>query len=98
MSVWSSRITEPGAFWGMIGGFLACVIPKALVQAGVISLPVILDPIVIGAAVSIVTIVLVSRRTEVRQEENDFRKMLHVTPPELSDVAKIAARRCCQSC
>ena len=88
MSVWSSRITEPGAFWGMIGGFLACVIPKALVQAGVISLPVILDPIVIGAAVSILTIVLVSRQTEVRQEESDFRKMLHVTPPELSDVAK----------
>jgi len=88
MSVWSSRITEPGAFWGMIGGFLACVIPKALVQAGVISLPVVLDPIVIGATVSVATIILVSRRTEVRPEEIDFRQMLHVTPPELSDVAK----------
>lgn len=88
MSIWSSRVTEAGAFWGMVGGFLACVIPKALVQLDVIELPVILDPIVIGASVSLLVIVLVSRAGRVSAEENRYREALHIVPAELKDADK----------
>ncbi len=30
MSVWSRRITEAGAFWGIVAGFAGNVVPKAL--------------------------------------------------------------------
>jgi len=85
MSIWSSRVTEAGAFWGMVVGFLACVVPKALVMVEVLRLPVILDPIVIGATCSILTIVIVSRRGTVSEEQLQFLKQLHIAPPELAD-------------
>jgi len=88
MSVWSKRITEAGAFWGMVTGFFACVLPKALVTASFITLPVILDPIVIGALASILTIVFVSRAGAVSEAEQGFREQLHVAPAELADAGK----------
>jgi len=88
MSVWSKRITEAGAFWGMVVGFLGCVVPKALVTANLVALPVALDPIVIGTAASILTIVLVSRAGVVTEAEQGFREQLHVAPAELADVTR----------
>ena len=35
MSVWSRRITEAGAFWGIVAGFAGNVVPKALALLGV---------------------------------------------------------------
>jgi sodium/pantothenate symporter len=78
-------MTESGAFWGMIAGFFVCVIPKALDLAGVISLPVYLNPIAIGAVASLLTIVLVSRRGSVTAADKAFLDRLHVVPPELAD-------------
>ena len=49
MSVWSRRITEAGAFWGIVAGFAGNVVPKALALLHVIVLPVWADPIIIGA-------------------------------------------------
>jgi sodium/pantothenate symporter len=85
MSVWSARMTEAGAFWGMFGGFLSCVVAKALVLAKLISLPVILDPLVLGAVISLSLIVVVSRFSVVRDEEREYREALHIAPPELYD-------------
>jgi Na+/proline symporter len=85
LSIWSSRVTEAGAFWGMVVGFLACVVPKALVMVEVLRLPVILDPIFIGATCSILTIVIVSRRGTVSEEQRQFLEQLHIAPPELAD-------------
>jgi sodium/pantothenate symporter len=85
MSIWSPGVTEAGAFWGMVVGFFTCVVPKALVMLEVLHLPVILDPIVIGATCSILTIVIVSRRGSVSQEQRQFLQQLHLAPPELAD-------------
>lgn len=85
MSVWSEGMTEAGAFWGMFGGFVSCVVAKALVMANFVSLPVILDPLILGALVSLSLIVVVSRFGEVRVEEREFREALHIAPPELYD-------------
>jgi hypothetical protein len=90
MSVWSSRITAAAAMWGIIAGFFGNVIPKLLSLAGIVDWPVYLDPILIGVALSLITVLLVSRSTEVTQEERDYRASLFVAPSDDVEAAKIA--------
>ncbi len=82
MSIWSDRITASAAFWGMISGFVGNVIPKLLDTLGVIDLPTILDPFVIGASVSLLVISTVSRYTRVSDVQREYRLSLHVVPEE----------------
>jgi sodium/pantothenate symporter len=93
MSVWSARITADGAFWGIIVGFFGNIVTKALSYFGVIALPVWADPIIIGAGLSLLAIVLVSRRGEVTQQEHDYRTRLHVIPEAELDIAEIRQTR-----
>jgi len=85
MSVWSKRITSSAAFWGITCGFAGNVIPKLLVTMKIIALPVYLDPILIGAVVSLSVVVLVSKMTTVSKAENDYRLSLLQTPEEELD-------------
>jgi sodium/pantothenate symporter len=80
MSIWSNRITEPAAFWGIIAGFGGNIGANLLSMFEIVDLPVYLDPIFIGAAVSSAVIGVVSRFGAVTQEEHDFRRQLHRTP------------------
>ncbi len=82
MSIWSKRITSAGAFWGITSGFLANVIPKFCDFMQWIDLPAYLDPILIGAVVSLVVTISVSRRGEVSLAEQQYRQKLHTTPIE----------------
>ena len=91
MSVWSKKITEPGAFWGLVAGFIGYSIPKALTLADVIELPTWLDPLIIGFIVSLITILVISAKTSVTPAEAAYRESLHVPPEELQDAK--AARR-----
>ena len=81
MSVWSQRITADGAFWGIVVGFVGNLIPKVLSVFEVISLPVYLDPFVIGIVLSFITIVLVSRNGLVTEAEDLYRLKVHQAPP-----------------
>ena len=90
MSIWSSRITAAAAMWGIVAGFLGNVIPKLLSLAGVVEWPVYLDPILIGAVLSLVTVLWVSRYTLVTQEEHDYRASLFIAPTEDVEPEKIA--------
>lgn len=87
MSVWSKRISEPAAFWGMVAGFAVYVAPKALTTLELITLPSYLNPILLGFVASLITVLIISRQTEVSAEETAYRDALHVAPPELSDDA-----------
>lgn len=80
MSIWSKRITKDGAFWGMISGFVFNVVPTILDYTGVIDLPSYLNPILIGAAVSLVVTIVVSHNGAVTRTERLFRMRLHRTP------------------
>lgn len=88
MSIWSRRTTEAGAFWGMVGGFVSCAGSKALEIMGVIALPVFLDPLVLGALVSLSLIIGVSRYGIVSDAEKKFLHALHVSPAELGDAIR----------
>ncbi len=85
MSIWSDRITAAAAFWGITSGFLGNAIPKLLVSLDVVELPVYLDPIVIGAAISLVVVLAVSRYTSVTEIERNYRLSLLKTPIEERD-------------
>jgi len=80
MAIWSQRITEAGAFWGMIAGFVGNIGANLLMLIGGISLPVYLDPILIGAVFSLAVILVVSKSGTVSQQEQQFRQQLHIAP------------------
>jgi Na+/proline symporter len=80
MSVWSKRITSSAALWGIVAGFVGNVVPKMLSLMEIISLPVYMDPVLIGAVLSLITILLVSRLAQVSEAEKAFRSQLHRTP------------------
>jgi sodium/pantothenate symporter len=85
-SVWSKRITEAGAFWGMVAGFVGFIGPKILTTLDIITLPVYSDPLLLGFFASLLTAILVSRYSDLSSEEAAYRESLHIAPPEMSDV------------
>lgn len=80
MSIWSRSITAAGAFWGMIVGLLANVIPAGLDTLGVIDLPSYLEPALLGTTASVLTIWWVSRRQAPSAAEQSYLARLHETP------------------
>ncbi len=89
MSIWSKRITEAAAFWGMLTGLVLNVVPKFFDVIGVISLPSYLDPAIIGGLASLVVTIAVSRHTAVTAEEADYLAALHVRPPGEVEPSKV---------
>ena len=88
MSVWSKTITADGAFWGIVTGFFGNVIPALFDYIGFISLPSYLNPALIGASISLITIIYISKRGTVSAEEAQYRKDLHRTPEVDCDLQK----------
>lgn len=88
MSVWSRSITADAAFWGIVTGFVFNAGPKAMETLGWISLPIWLDPILLGGLVSLVVVLVVSRLGTVSREEQVYRMQLHRTPDAELDPAK----------
>jgi sodium/pantothenate symporter len=93
MSVWSRRITEDAAFWGIVSGFAFNVGPKALEYLGWIVLPFWLDPILLGALVSLVVVLVVSRLGRVSREEEEYRLKLHQVPKHELKTSKLRVTR-----
>ncbi|MEM8937454.1 MAG: sodium:solute symporter family protein, partial [Pseudomonadota bacterium] len=88
MSVWSKRITEQAAFWGMAVGFVLNVVPSALVYFGAMTLPHYFSATIIGVLASLSTIYILSYRGSVSPEEATYRERLHETPAEDRNSAK----------
>jgi len=82
MSIWSRKITEAAAFWGMLAGLVFNVGPKFLEFVGVVTFASYLNPVIIGTVVSLVVTLLVSRRTTVTDVEAASLEKLHQTPAD----------------
>lgn len=82
MSVWSRRITEAGAFWGMLAGLMFNVVPKFFQFIGMLHLPSYMNPALLGAVASLAVAVAVSRMTTVSAAESDYLAALHRTPAD----------------
>jgi Na+/proline symporter len=88
ISIWSSRITESAAFWGMLSGLAFNIVPKFFEFIGMIQFPSYLNPVLIGGAVSLIVTITISYRTTVSTEESSYLRKLHVTPADEIDVQK----------
>lgn len=84
-SVWSKKLSKTGAFWGMLLGFLGCVVSKILYSALGITPPVILDPFFIGIALSLIGAVLGSVLRPVSAGEEELRADLFRAPASTLD-------------
>jgi sodium/pantothenate symporter len=82
MSIWSKRITEAAAFWGMLTGLVGNVVPKFFEFIGVIDLPSYLDPAIIGGIASLTAVIVISRRTAVSAPEAAYLEKLHESPAD----------------
>ena len=82
MSIGSSRVTESAAFWGIISGFLGNIIPKLLTVLDLIELPVYLDPILLGAFVSLAVVLIMMSKTTVTGKGERYRQAILRIPEE----------------
>ena len=88
MSIWSKSITASAAFWGIVSGFFGNVIPASLEYMGLINLPSYFNPALIGASISLITIICLSKRGNVTTQEAEYRENLHRTPDVDYDLQK----------
>lgn len=88
MSIWSKRITESAAFWGMLTGLVFNIVPKFFEFIGAIDFPSWLNPVIIGGVTSLIVTLLVSYRTSVTETEADYLTRLHESPASEVDSKK----------
>ncbi|MEM9758615.1 MAG: sodium:solute symporter family protein [Pseudomonadota bacterium] len=88
MSVWSRRINADGAFWGMVVGLLANIVPAGLDFVGVISLASYFEPALLGTLAGMITIWVFSRRHAPSEAERAYLARLHETPAEDRDLRR----------
>lgn len=88
-SIFSKRLTKAGAYCGMLFGFLACFLLRLYASLFHISLPVWLDPSIVGIVFNIVAMISVSAFTQVTEEEKVARRNLFIIPDSEKDSEEI---------
>lgn len=79
-SIWSRRVTAPAAFIGMSVGFLVNIITKFLDQFDIISLPVIMDPFILGFIANGICLFVFSGFSRPTEKALQYFERLHHTP------------------
>ncbi len=89
LSVWRKKMSELGAFLGMLMGFLGCVIPKSISALAKITLPIYLDPFFIGIALSIIGIIIGDMIKKPTDKDISVYNELHTCPESEKDPIEI---------
>lgn len=79
-SIFSKRVTKTGAFLGMLFGVLGCFTLKMYSTIAGVTLPVYLDPSIVGILCNVIALVIGSMFTKVTEEEKEAREALFVMP------------------
>lgn len=87
-SVWSRKMSESAAFWGMLLGFLGCVIPKTYSALSGVTLPIYLDPFFIGIGMSVIGILIGNKLKRASQMDIAEYDRLHIRPESEKDPVK----------
>jgi len=85
-SVWSKKLTERGAYYAMISGFLTFIIARFLKEYFDIPLENFLHPFFIATFVSILSGILGSQNQIKTKEEIKFQIFLHILPKKESNI------------
>lgn len=88
-SVWSKKMSELGAFLGMLLGFIGCVVPKTISALMKITLPIYLDSFFIGVILSIIGIIIGNKLKPATSEAIAEYDLLHVVPKSEKSVLEI---------
>ncbi len=88
-SVFSKRLTKTGAFSGMLVGFIACFALRLYASLFHVSLPVYLDPSLVGIICNVIAMIVGSLLTQVTEEEVKAREALFVIPDSEKDPQEI---------
>lgn len=80
VAVFSKRVTKTGAFCGMLFGLLGCFVLKLFVTFRGITLPVYLDPSIVGIVCGVIALVVGSVVTKVTEDEKRARERMFVMP------------------
>lgn len=84
-SVWSEKMSEPGAFWGMLLGFFGSVFFKCISVFGQINLPMYADPFFVGLIFSILGTMIGSWLAKASFEDIQRCRALHIKPESEKD-------------
>lgn len=84
-SMTSRRLTRSGAFAGMLTGFLCCFFLRLWSALSGVTLPIYLDPSLVGMVANIIIMIVVSALTRVSPEEKAEFDALRVMPEEEMD-------------
>jgi len=79
-SVFSKRLTKFGAFCGMLFGFLGCFALRLYTSLSGVTLPVYLDPSIVGILCNVLAMVIGSALTQVSPKEKEEREKLFIIP------------------
>ncbi|CCQ98729.1 Na+/solute symporter [[Clostridium] ultunense Esp] len=79
-SVWSKKITEKGAFWGMLLGFLGQIGAETVMRFTSVNLTGIFHPFFIGIYLNLLGIYFGSKTSRVTNEEMAYLEKMHVIP------------------
>lgn len=85
-SVWFRNMSESSAFWGMLSGFLGCVITKSAIALFGLKLTIYLDPFFVGMILSVIGMFVGQRMGDVSKATiSVFDKMHHRPTSECDD-------------
>ena len=87
-SVWSKKMSESAAFWGMLFGFLGCVVPKTYSALSGVTLPIYLDPFFIGIVMSVIGMIIGNKVKSASKADIAEYEKLHVRPASEKDPEK----------
>lgn len=76
-------------FGGMVLGFLGCSVSKVWSNLAGVTLPAILEPVVIGIVLNVLGLVIGSALTQVSDEEKAARASLFVVPEKEKNPADV---------
>lgn len=87
-SVWKRNMSEASAFWGMLLGFLGCVISKSAAALTGIMLPIYLDPFFIGLVCGLIGMFVGNKVKKASEEDIKRCEQLHIRPVSESDMVE----------
>ena len=87
-SIWSKKLSAAGAFWGMLLGFLGCVVVKCYGIFASVTLPMYLDPFFVGIVLSVIGVIVGSVIKPRSEKEASEYEMLHVATENITGMKK----------
>lgn len=81
-SVWSKKLSESGAYYSMLFGFVGYLLSKALNSWLDLNLWGVFDPFFIGIYASLCAALIGSFLSPLKQDERDFLASMHILPQD----------------